>query len=126
MSARSRAPARQLAGQSYLDQVLPIVERSTREGQDIDAIRTQAVQLGGEGISNRLDTMASDAHQAALEVRRIRAPATLRTAGDLLIAALAIRDMAAQSLRGAMAQAMSGKSAAPPIQALVDVGLDLQ
>jgi hypothetical protein len=126
MHARSPAPARQLAGQSYLDQVLPIVEQSNQQGQDINAVRTQAVQLGGEEINRRLKQTASGAHQAAVSVRRVGAPSSVRTAADLLIAVLSIRDMAAQSLQVAMAQTMSGQSADPPVQALADVGLDLQ
>jgi hypothetical protein len=126
MHARSPGPARQLAGQSYLDQVLPIVEQSNQQGQDINAVRTQAVQLGGEEIDRRLKQTASGAHQAALSVRRVDAPSTVRTAADLLIAVLSIRDMAAQSLQAAMASAMSGQPADPPIQTLADVGLDLQ
>jgi hypothetical protein len=126
MSARSPAPARQLAGQSYLDQVLPAVERSTQQGLDVDAVRTQATQLGGAAITRRLGVVANDAHQASLAVRRVGAPSSLRTAADLLIATMAIRDTAAQALRDAMAQALSGQPAAGPIQALVDVGLDLQ
>jgi hypothetical protein len=59
-------------------------------------------------------------------VRRVGAPSSVGTAADLLIAVLSIRDMAAQSLQVAMAQTMSGQSADPPVQALADVGLDLQ
>lgn len=126
MHARSPGPARQLAGQSYLDQVLPLVNESNQQGQDITDIRSQAVQLGGEEINRRLKAMASGAHQVAQSARRVTAPGNVRTAADLLLAVLSIRDMAAQSLESAMAQVMSGQGGDPPVQKMADVGLDLQ
>ena len=126
MHARSPGPARQLAGQSYLDQALPLVNQSNQQGQYIDAVRSQAVQLGGAEISRRLKLDASGAHQVAQSARRIDAPGTVRTAADLLVAVLSIRDMAAQTLQSAMAKAMSGEPADQPIQTMADVGLDLQ
>ena len=53
MSARSLAPARDLAQQSYLDQVLPVIQQSTQEGKDIATVRTQALKLGATTMATR-------------------------------------------------------------------------
>src|ERR1700694_4993602 len=108
MSARSPAPARELAQQSYVDQILPAIQQSTQEGRDIETVRTQAVTLGAPTIATRLQQAATAAHQSLLQVRRLAPPSSLRTAQDLLVAALAIRADGADSFRQAMAGAVCG------------------
>jgi hypothetical protein len=124
MSARSPAPARELAQQSYLDQVLPAIEQSTQEGKDIDTVRTQALTLGATTINSRLQEVTTIADQTLAQVRRLTPPTSLQTAHDLLVATLAIRADGADAFRQAMAGAISGRGSASPAQAIIDVGRD--
>jgi hypothetical protein len=124
MSARSPAPARELAQQSYLDQVLPAIQQSTQEGKDIDTVRTQAVTLGAPTITSRLQEVTFSANQTLAQIRRLTPPASLQTAHDLLVATLAIRADGADAFRRAMDGAISGRGSASPMQAIVDVGRD--
>lgn len=124
MSARSPAPARELAQQSYLDQVLPAIQQSTQEGRDIDTVRTQAVTLGAPTITSRLQEVSFSANQTLAQIQHLTPPASLQTAHDLLVAALAIRADGADAFRRAMDGAISGRGSASPMQAIVDVGRD--
>ena len=124
MSARSPAPARELAEQSYLDRVLPLIQDSTQEGRDIDTVRTQAPSLGVTTVGDRLQAVSTGAAQTLAQARRLTPPASLQTGHDLLVAALAIRSDGAEALRQAMAGAVSGQGSALPVQQLVDVGRD--
>src|SRR5258708_2732630 len=108
MSARSPAPARELAQQSYLDRLLPIIQASTQEGMDIAAVRTQALSLGVTTMGNRLQAAATGAAQTLAQVRRLTPPASLQTGHELLVAVLVIRADGAEALRQAIAGAVSG------------------
>jgi hypothetical protein len=124
MSARSPGPTRQLAQQSYLDRVLPIVYESNQVGQDIDALRTRALSLGATTVAGRLESVVARARRTLAEAQALAVPAPLQTGHDLLIAALAIRAEGAEAFRQAMAGAISGPSAALPVQPLADAGGD--
>ncbi len=125
MSARSLAPAQDLAQQSYLDQVVPAIQQSTQEGMEIDATRAQALTLGSETLTTRLQEVATNAAQTLAQVRRLTPPKPLQTAHDLLIATLAIRADGADAFRQAMAGAISGQGTPTPVRQIVDVGRDL-
>ena len=124
MSARSAAPARDLAQQSYLDQVMPAIQQSTQEGADIETVRAQAHTLGVVTVSSRLQEKATAALQTLQQVRRLTPPKALETAHDLLIATLAIRAEGADAFRQAMSGAISGHGSASPVSQIVDVGRD--
>jgi hypothetical protein len=124
MSARSLAPARDLAQQSYLDQVLPVIQQSTQEGKDIATVRTQALKLGAATMATRLQDVTTSAKQTLAQVQRLTPPKALQTAHDLLMATLAIRAEGADAFRVAMSVAISGQGSATPVQQIVDVGRD--
>jgi hypothetical protein len=124
MSARSSAPARDLAQQSYLDQVLPAIQQSTQEGKDIETVRSQAFHLNATTMADRLQQVATAVHQTLTQVRRLTAPSSLQTAHDLLVATMAIRAEGADAFRQAMAGAISGQGSASPVSEIVDVGRD--
>ncbi len=125
VSARSPAPARQLAEQSYADEVIPLIQGSTQQGQDVDGVRTQALSLGGLEISSRLGRVASDAQTTLRSVERVTPPKEVATAHSLLVATLAIRAEAAQALQRAMTAALSGDDIQTAVSSLVTVGQDL-
>lgn len=125
MSARSPAPARQLAQQSYMDQLLPAIEGSTQQGQDLNAVRTQALTLSGTVITSRIDQVVDAAKGTLDTVERLKPPKELQTAHDLLVATMAIRVQAAQSLNQAMAGALSGNSTSTAVTALTGAATEL-
>jgi hypothetical protein len=125
MSARSPAPARHLAEQSYLDQVLPSVQDSTRQGRDVTSVRTQALSVGASAITGRLNQVAGEAQQTLSGMQRLTPPRSMQTAHDLLVAALAIRVQGVQALSQLMGDAMSGGREPSSIgDLLVGVGQD--
>jgi hypothetical protein len=108
MSARSPAPARQLAEQSYLDQVLPSVQDSAREGRDIADLRSQALSVSGSTVTGRINQVGAEAQQTLAGMQRLSPPKSMQTAHDLLVAALAIRVQGVQALSQLMSDVMSG------------------
>jgi hypothetical protein len=126
ISARSSAPARQLAEQSYLDQVLPIIQDSTQEGRDVESVRRDAIQVSGATITGRLDQVVGSAQQSFASLRRIAPPKSMETAHDLLVATLAVRADGARSLRQALAAALSGQPTNTAVSVLASVGAELE
>ena len=126
LAARSSAPARQLAEQSYFDQVSPIIQDSTQQGRDIDTVRTQALKLSGATIAGRLDQLVISTQQSFAAVRRVQPPKSMETAHDLLVATLAVRADGAKALRQAMGAALGGQSLPAAVTALTGVGVDMQ
>jgi hypothetical protein len=121
LSAQSGAPARRFSTQNFLDVAESDVQRSIQEGAD----RADALTLGRDGITRRLDRVASDADAILRDVRRASAPANLRDARDLLLAALTIRSQSSASLRKAFADALGSRAATSVVDAMVEVGKNL-
>jgi hypothetical protein len=126
LSARSPAPARQQAEQSYLDQALPAIQQSSQEGLDLGAVRTQALGLSPATIMSHINGVATQAQQTLAVVQKLNPPAPMKTAHALLVAALDIRYTGAKDLSQAVGVALNGSSQDPGIQALSGVGLDFQ
>jgi len=123
MSARSSAPARQLAEQSYFDEILPDIQSSTQQGQDIDAVRVAALSYSAATINTRLSQTATAAAQTLNAVQRMTPPKPMRTAHDLLVATLAIRVDAIQALTSAFGAALTpGHDLPSSVNAFVAVG----
>ena len=126
IAARSSAPARQLAEQNYLDQVSPLIQDSTQQGRDIDALRTQAVTLSGTTIIDRLDQLVASTAQSFAAIRRIAPPSSMDTAHDLLVATMAVRADSAKSLRQAIANALGGQTLTAAAAAVGQVGAEME
>jgi hypothetical protein len=124
ISARSPAPARQLAEQSYVDQIIPVIQSSTQQGKDVDSVRTQALTLSAATITGRLGEVANDAQTTLNTLERISPPKGVSTAHALLVATLAIRVEGAQAIQRAMAAALSGDNLQTAVNSLVTVGQD--
>jgi hypothetical protein len=125
MSARSPAPARQLAQQSYMDQVLPAIQDSTQQGQELETIRTQALTLAATVITSRINQVAGEAAGTLSTVERLKPPKDLQTPHDLLVATMAIRVEAAQALSQAMTRALSGDNTPTAVTALMSAANEL-
>src|SRR5437764_15332992 len=85
-SARSKAPARRLAELAYLDEVRPLVERSSNEGADLEQVRQGAAKLGRAGVDRRLEQVAADAESVRRAIDAASPPATLKAEHSLLVA----------------------------------------
>jgi hypothetical protein len=126
MAARSPAPARQLAEQSYLDQALPAIHDSTQQGRALDIVRAQAIHLSGPTITARINGVVKQSQQTLDAVARLGPPASIKVPHALLVAALDLRYQAAKSLGQAIATALSGQPLDTGVRALGEVGLDFQ
>ena len=124
-SARSKAPARRLAELAYLDEVRPLVERSTSEGADLEQARLGAAKLGRASVERRLEQVASDAGSVLLGVQRASPPASLRNAHSLLVATATVRQRAAVGVRDGLVRALGADPVQTSIDALTEVGQDL-
>src|SRR6266568_905579 len=91
LSARSSAPARELAEQSYLDQVQSVIGDSTQQGRAVDTLRNQALHVSTTTTVQRLGELAASGERTLDSVKRIQPPASIQTAHDLLEATMALR-----------------------------------
>jgi hypothetical protein len=126
VAARSSAPARQLAEQNYVDQASAVIQDSTQQGRDLDALRTQAVTLSGTTIIHILDQVVARTAQSFAAIRRIAPPGSLDTAHDLLVATLAVRADSAKSFRQAIANALGGQPLTAAAAAIGSVGAEME
>ena len=124
LSARSPAPARQQAEQSYLDQARPAVQASSQEGLDLANVRSQALTLSPTTITSHINEVATQAQQTLAAVEKLNPPPAVRTAHALLVASLDIRYTATKELSQAITTALSGPTEDAGVQALANVGID--
>jgi hypothetical protein len=126
MSARSPAPARQQAEQSYLDQALPAIQQSSQQGLDLTNLRAQAPTLTPTVIASHMSRVVAQTQQTLSAVERLNPPAAIKTAHALLVAALDMRYAGTQALSQAMGVVLSSQPVDAGVQALATVGLDFQ
>ena len=112
---------------AYLDKVRPFIERSSATGRDLASLRERAVGLERDLLDRQLARIETEADSALAEARRIAAAERGALAQNLLLGALGGRARAVKDLRGAFTQALDSQApAVPAVQALVDVGRDLE
>jgi hypothetical protein len=126
MSARSPAPARQEAEQSYLDQALPAIQQSSQQGLDINDVLAQALSLSPGTIANHINEDVSQSEQTMNTVEKLDPPPAMKVAQALLVAALDIRTTGTKALGQAIGTALSGQPTTTGVNALANVGLDFQ
>ena len=125
-SARTDKPAKALAARAYLDEITPLITDSTNQGAEVADTRTQAAgSLDRLTIDRRLERVSRDTAATLAAVRALSPPASLRTANDLLVAALAIRAETAKSLRAALGEQLSAGSTDAAIGSLILIGRDM-
>jgi len=100
---------------AYFDQVRPEIQRSADEGRDLADVRTNAVTLGRDGLTRRLDRLVAQTNSTLAAVTAVIPPASLRVSHAYLLATLGVRAKAAASAQRAMAAALSQ---GPPDQAV--------
>jgi hypothetical protein len=126
MSARSPAPARQQVEQSYLDQALPAIQRSSQQGLDIAAVRSQALGLTPARMISHINGVLSQAQDTLAAVEKLNPPPAAKTGHALLIAALDMRVEGAKAFGQAITTASSAQPVDAGVQALASAGLDFQ
>jgi len=126
MSARSPAPARQEAEQTYLDATLPAIQQSSQQGLDIGDVLAQALTLSPGTITGHLNEDIAQSLQTLVEVQKLNPPVAVKTAAALLDAALAMRAAGTKALGQAITVAMGSQAATTGVNDLVSVGLDFQ
>jgi hypothetical protein len=126
MSARSPAPAREEAAQSYLDQALPAIQQSSQQGLDIAAVRTEAANLSPATMIGHINGVVTQAQQTLATVEKLNPPPAAKSADSLLVAALDLRLAGTKALGAAIGTALSGQPIAAGVQALADVGIDFE
>jgi hypothetical protein len=125
VSSGSSTQARVIAGQGFLDQVRPLVTRSTNEGTDIADVRNNAGKLGRDGVMARLARVSRDADDVLTQARRLKAPANMATARDLLMATFAIRKETTVAVTKGLTAAVSKGSTDDAVGQLLEAGRDL-
>jgi hypothetical protein len=122
LKSRSPGPVTTLAGQTWVDRVLPIIGQSTAQGDVINRVRASGLTMPAATITAELDQVSSGAAAAFRAARALHPPATTATASGALIVCLQTRAQAANTLDAAMKQALSAPAtgqaaaAAPAIQ----------
>ena len=125
VSTRSKGPSRRLAELAYVDQVRPLLERSTEQGAELHQVRSDAAKLGRTAVNRRLDKIKTEADAALRGVRATDPPATLATQHSLLVAALALRAHATAAARDALDQALGEEPADAAVATLAAAGRDM-
>lgn len=118
--------ALRLATVSYLDNVRPEVQASTKQGAELADLRSRATELGRATVVRRLQTLGVEALAAVREVEAVQPPDELRTNHSLLVAALAIRARSADTFRRTIGEALNPGSAPPAATDLVKATEDLR
>ena len=111
---------------AYLDQVRPDIQRSADEGTSLADVRTNAVTLGRDGITRRLDRLVADTKSTLAAVDGLSPPPSLRVAHAYLLTAIAVRARAATDAQTAMIAALAQGPSDPAVQGLVSVGQDIE
>ena len=131
LKARSPAPVKLVAGQAWFDHVVPVIDQSTVQGQQVAAIRAYALTMGAGAITKQLDQTAAAAGESYQQVRKLDPPASVDAASALLQTCLLVRAEATAALAKAMTTALTTSSSTvsttdPTVTAMVTAGQDLE
>jgi hypothetical protein len=111
---------------AYFDQVRPEIQRSSSEGADLVDVRANAVTLGRDGITRRLDRLTSQTKSTLDAITAVIPPASLRVAHAYLVAALGVRAKAADQARTALAASLAEAPPDAAVRGLVAAGQLMQ
>jgi len=87
-----------LAQRSYLDQVVPALQRSNQQVADVADLRNRGTVLGVDAVTELLTRVQAESRGALDAVTALEPPDGLRTANALLISAFTLRSRAAETL----------------------------
>ncbi len=131
-SLKSRSPtlAPRLAVAAWVDRVLPIIQASSTQGNQIRQIRTAGVgSLTAASLTKEMDQTALDAKRSYEDLAALRPPGALLGATGLLEACLVVRSRAAAEMAGALKKGVGNGSPTiddPQVRALAVAGQEFQ
>ncbi|MGH9115348.1 MAG: hypothetical protein ACRDWW_05900 [Acidimicrobiales bacterium] len=122
LHSRSPGPSQQMAAGAWVDRVLPIIDESTQEGQQIAGIWARGLTMRPTEVATQLDQTAAAAAQAYHDVIGLRPPVALAGPAGLLDASLLARSEAAGQLRSALGP----DAGSTPVSAIQSAGSHIQ
>lgn len=117
IKSRSPAPARQLASQSWVDRVLPLIRASSEQGLQIADIRAHGIGMPATAIATALASTANGAASTYHAATKLSAPPQVTSASGLLEACLLVRSQSARAIDQAIVKALSGPASASAMSA---------
>jgi hypothetical protein len=111
---------------AYLDQVRPEIQLSANEGADLADVRANAVTLGRDGITRRLDRLVNQTKATLSAIAAVTPPVALRVAHAYLVAAMGVRARAAMDARSAMAVALAQGAPDAAVKGLTGAGQEME
>lgn len=124
-SSGSDSRSVRLAEQAYLDEMRPLVERSTQQGADLVAVRDDAAELGRVGVTRRLGRLEDEAGALLREVRDAEPPASLGSAHTLLESTMFVRSRATAALAASLPAALAEEGSGDVVKQMATAGADL-
>jgi hypothetical protein len=121
-SAGGDGPARRYSEQTYLDQVRPLVERSSEQGAELARVRAQVLRLGRDAVQRQLARLAQDAQAVLADVPMVEAPPSMSVASSVLVTTMAVRARAAVAAQEGFSQAYAAGAASASIDILTRAG----
>jgi hypothetical protein len=131
-SLKSRSPsvAPRMAASAWVDRVLPIIQASTAQGQEIARIRSSGVSSSSaSSITAQIAQTATAAKNSYRQLSALRPPDQLVGATGLLEASLLVRSQAAAAMAQALNRELGNGAPSgtdPQVGALTTVGQDFQ
>ena len=117
-SAQTDGPARRFSELAYIDEMRPLIERSSAQGSVISQVRANGLRLGRDAVRHQLTRVRQEAGGVLSEAEKVEPPKSLATAHSVLIATMAVRARAAAAVDAAVTQAYAGGPPGPPVAAL--------
>jgi hypothetical protein len=124
-SARSDGPQRRLNDLAYLDQVRPLVNRSTSQGAALSQLRADGVRVGKQAMTRGLERIARESDAVFRELDAAQPPASMSTSHSMLLSTMFLRYRAASGIQRAVNQVYEAAPLPPLVDALVSASQDL-
>ncbi len=130
-SLKSRSPtvAPRMAASAWVDRVLPIIEASTTQGQELQRLRMSGVNTSASSITTQVGQAATAAKDSYRQLSALQVPDQLVGAAGLLEACLLVRSQAAASMAQALTKGLANDAPSggdSQVGALTAVGRDFQ
>jgi hypothetical protein len=113
IKSRSQAPLRQLTGQAWITDVLPLVDQSNVSARDLQGFRDDSAALGATTAQSDLTTMADSTRDTYQAYEKLTPPSSLEGEAGLLETCLLERSEATASLVAAVRHQLASPASAP-------------
>jgi hypothetical protein len=115
-SIKSKSPtsAQRLSGQAWIDQTLPLIQASTEQGQQLNAVRQNGLTMSASVISSQVKQTAAAAATTYRSAEKLVPPSDFGSAGGFLDACLLLREQAAATFAQSLVSTLSGPTTPAP------------